>query len=245
MPWAMTEPTRKIARQATSAVAFAADPPDEDDPLLGFAPYLHAAPRRNSITPECQRRFVASLAACGVVAQAARSVGKSMEALYKLRARPGAEGFAAAWDAALERGVQRLEDIAMERATLGTPTPIVSGGQLLGMWHKPDNNLLRFMLQNRMPGTYGKDRIVAGHPLYEAIREEVEAECAEREAARERARQERLREIELEEIEWEEEQDRLAEEAEANKTPEERQREGLLHALERWSLEDLIAKVQW
>lgn len=33
-----------------------------------------------------------------------------MEALYRLRAKPGAEGFAAAWDAALEHGVQRLED---------------------------------------------------------------------------------------------------------------------------------------
>jgi len=39
-----------------------------------------------------------------------RRRGKSMEALYRLRAKPGAEGFAAAWDAALEHGVQRLED---------------------------------------------------------------------------------------------------------------------------------------
>ncbi|WP_231680594.1 hypothetical protein [Citromicrobium sp. WPS32] len=35
-----------------------------------------------------------------------------MEVLYKLRAKAGAEGFAAVWDAALERGVQRLEDCA-------------------------------------------------------------------------------------------------------------------------------------
>ncbi|MEL7707646.1 hypothetical protein AAG593_03875 [Citromicrobium bathyomarinum] len=97
---------------------------DADDPLLSFAPYLHPHPRSNSITPERQRRFIATLAATGIVTQAARELsfclplrcmtrrGKSMEALYKLRARPGAEGFAAAWDAALERGVQRLEDCA-------------------------------------------------------------------------------------------------------------------------------------
>ena len=30
-------PTRRIARQATSAVAFTAEPPDEDDPLLALA----------------------------------------------------------------------------------------------------------------------------------------------------------------------------------------------------------------
>ena len=88
----MTEPTRKIARQATSAVAHVAPPPDGDDPLLAFEPYLHSHPRRNSITPDLQRRFVATLAATGIVKVAAKRIGKSLEALYKLRARPGAEG---------------------------------------------------------------------------------------------------------------------------------------------------------
>ena len=147
-------PTRAIPRQATSAVAHIAPPPSPDDPLLAFAPYLHAQPRSNSITPERQRKFVSTLAATGVVSTAARSIGKSMEALYKLRARPGAEGFAAAWDAAAMRGVQRLEDIAVERAAIGTRTPIVSGGEILGFWDKPDNALLRFLLRNRLPEKY-------------------------------------------------------------------------------------------
>ena len=163
---------RKIPRQATSVVAYTGEPPEDDDPLLSFAPYLHAAPRSNSITPERQRRFVATLAATGIVTQAARSIGKSMEALYKLRARPGAEGFAAAWDAALERGMQRLEDCALERALGGTPTPIVSGGKLLGTWDKPDNALLRFLLQHRLPQRYAA-QVVPGHPLYEAVKARV------------------------------------------------------------------------
>lgn len=125
-------PTRATPRQATSAVAHVSAPPEEDDPLLRFAPYLHTAPRRNSITPDLQRRFVATLAATGIVKQAAKSIGRSLEALYKLRHKPGAEEFAAAWDAALTRGVQRLEDCALERAIQGTATPIVSGGVLLG-----------------------------------------------------------------------------------------------------------------
>ena len=102
--------SRRIARQATSAVAYTGPAPEADDPLLCFAPYILPRPRSNSITPERQRRFIATLAATGIVTQAARSIGKSMDALYKLRAKPAAEGFAAAWDAALERGVQRLED---------------------------------------------------------------------------------------------------------------------------------------
>ena len=179
----MTEPTRKIARQATSAVAHIAPEPEEDDPLLAFAPFIHAAPRRNSITPDLQRRFVGTLAATGIVTQAARSIGKSMEALYKLRARPGAEGFAAAWDAALERGVQRLEDCALERALQGTPTPIVSSGKLLGVWHKPDNGLLRFLLQHRLP-QYSSHRPQKGDLAYEAIKAEVLAEERAKAAAR-------------------------------------------------------------
>lgn len=183
MPDSLPSPaacTRVTPRQATSAVAYESEEPEADDPLLGFAPFLHRAPRANSITPDRQRRFVATLAATGIVAQAARSIGKSLEALYKLRARPGAEGFAAAWDAALERGMQRLEDCAMERALKGTPTPIVSGGQLLGTWDKPDNNLLRFLLQHRRSGRYGVQNIQPGHPVYESIRAEVMKDVEER-----------------------------------------------------------------
>ena len=99
-----------MALRAADSSGGRSTPPAADDPLLGFAPYLHKAPRRNSITPTLQRRFIATLAATGIVTQAAMSIGKSMEALYKLRNKPGAEGFAAAWDAALERGVQRLEE---------------------------------------------------------------------------------------------------------------------------------------
>ena len=77
--------TRAIARQATSAVAFRGEALDPDDPLLGFKPVPHKAPRRNSITPARQRAFIAMLAASGIVSHAARHIGASMEALYKLR----------------------------------------------------------------------------------------------------------------------------------------------------------------
>ncbi len=175
--------TRAVPGQATSAVAFVAPVPGEDDPLLAFEPYLHSHPRKRSITPDVQRAFVAQLAATGIVKQAARHVGRSIEALYRLRHRPGAEGFSAAWDAALDRGVRRLEDCALERAIQGTSTPIVSGGKILGWYDKPDNNLLRFLLQYRLPERYGVQTLKPGNPVYESIRKSVMAELAEEEAA--------------------------------------------------------------
>ncbi len=156
---------RATARQATSAVAHIAPEPEEDDPLLAFAPYLHAQPRSNSITPERQRRFVATLAATGIVSQAARSIGKSMEALYKLRARPGAEGFAAAWDDALRWGADRLEDCALERA--------MREDWDFDGWTGRADGLLIYLLRLRSAFRIDEREVVPGHPLYERIRREV------------------------------------------------------------------------
>ncbi|WP_194955781.1 hypothetical protein [Tsuneonella amylolytica] len=162
---AVTVAKRKTPRQATSAVAHVGAEPEDDDPLLAFAPYLHPAPRSNSITPERQRRFVATLAATGIVNQAARSIGKSMEALYKLRARPGAEGFAAAWDAALRWGAERIEDCALERA--------MREDWDFDGWAGRGDALLLYLMQRRTAWRIDEREIVPGHPFYERIRAEV------------------------------------------------------------------------
>lgn len=141
----------------TSYLAFRADPPEPGDPLLGFVPYLHPCPRRNSITPDRQRAFIAALAASGSVTQAARTIGASVEALYKLRARGGAEGFAAAWEKAIDLGMARLEDTALARALEGEERPIVSGGKLLGTWKKHNEALVMFLLRHRRAARYGSE----------------------------------------------------------------------------------------
>jgi hypothetical protein len=150
--------------------------PADDDPLLAFVPAPHTHPRANSITADRQRAFVAHLAATGIVAEAAAHIGASLEALYKLRHKPGAEGFAAAWDEAVERGVLRIEHGALQRAIEGVERPIVSGGRLLG-WHRVHNEgLVMFLLRQRRPEKYGAAIQLAlkpGHPLYERIRGEV------------------------------------------------------------------------
>ena len=67
-----------------------------------------------------QAEFIGHLAATRSVAAAARGVSMARETAYRLRARPGAQGFAAAWDVALARprseaGRARLE-AALEAA---------------------------------------------------------------------------------------------------------------------------------
>jgi len=147
-------PTRAIARQGTSRTAFVSEPPDPDDPLLGFTPYIHKAPRRNSITPDRQRAFIATLAATGIVKQAALAIGASLEALYKLRLKPGAEGFARAWELAIDAGIARLEDCALERALLGEERPVVSAGKLVTTYTRYDTQLLLFLLRQRRGHRY-------------------------------------------------------------------------------------------
>lgn len=161
----------------TSRAAFADLPPEPDDPLLGFAPYLHRAPRRNSITPDRQRAFIAALAATGIVTQAARSIGASLEALYRLRNQPGAEGFAAAWEAAIDRGIARLEDCALERAIAGEERLVVRGGEVVARWVRHDTTLLMFLLRQRRGQRWAAQgahyaALRPGHPVYERLRRE-------------------------------------------------------------------------
>jgi len=149
---------RQSAR--TSRTAVVGEAPGADDPLLAFAPYAHRAPRRNSITPERQRAFIVALAATGIVTQAAKAIGASLEALYRLRHQPGAEGFAAAWEEAIDRGMARLEDCALERALLGEERPVVWDGRVVTTWRRYDNALLMFLLRQRRAQRYGEARFV-------------------------------------------------------------------------------------
>ena len=73
--------------------------PAVDDPLLDFAAYLHQRPRRNSITPDKQRDFIAMLAATWIVARSAMHIWVSLRALYELRCRT----LSRPWEATVDR----------------------------------------------------------------------------------------------------------------------------------------------
>jgi hypothetical protein len=196
MPNELTTQSPRPSRR-TSRTAFASEPPAPDDPLLGFEPFIHTAPRGNSITPDRQRAFIAALAATGIVTQAAREIGASLEALYKLRNRPGAQGFAAAWEEAIDRGIARLEDCALERAIEGEERVVVHGGEVVATWRRYDTALLTFLLRQRRGRRWDRGgahfaNLKPGHPVYERLKREWEEEF---QAERDRRRPEILESI--------------------------------------------------
>lgn len=64
--------------------------------------------RRDGWVPARQAGFIGALAETGSVAAAAARVGMSRESAWRLRAREGADSFAAAWDAARAIGAGRV-----------------------------------------------------------------------------------------------------------------------------------------
>lgn len=105
--------------------------------------------RHDGWTPTRQHAFIEALADSGSVKHAASVVGMSTEGAYALRRQPGAEAFAAAWEAALDHGIRRLEDIAMDRAINGVEVPVYSYGKLVGTRIVYNDHLAMFMLRNR------------------------------------------------------------------------------------------------
>lgn len=109
--------------------------------LLHFAPVILAR-RARGWTHDAQIAFIAALSRHGVVAQAARSVGCTPRSAYYLRARPGAESFAAAWDWALEMGLDESRARAVALGQERLERPIVRRGQIVGTRSEPNHRLL-------------------------------------------------------------------------------------------------------
>lgn len=120
-------------------------------PLPDFAP-VPLRYRHDGWTPERQRGFIEALADTGCVSRATAIVNMSLEGVYYLRRQKGAEEFRAAWNAALDFGVQKLKDIAFERAIEGEMIPVFEKGKLMGYRRKRNDRLLMFCLRH-----YGQD----------------------------------------------------------------------------------------
>ena len=114
---------------------------DSDDPF-DFTPVPTASTRRDGWTPERQRAFITELAGHGGVAAAARAVGMTSQSANKLRRRAGAEGFAHAWDVAVEEGRLRSFDEALRRGRDGVVVPVMRAGRVVGHRRRFDNRLL-------------------------------------------------------------------------------------------------------
>lgn len=121
----------------------------DDSDLLDFTP-VPLRSRRDGWTAERQRAFIGSLGECLSPGRAADAVGMSRQTAYALRSRPGAEGFAAAWDAAVRLARRRRASLASptewERAVEGVEQPIRYRGRTLAHDRRYDSRALRRLL---------------------------------------------------------------------------------------------------
>ena len=99
--------------------------------------------RRDGWTVQRQADFLGWLAETGSVMGACEAVGMSRKSAYALRARPGAESFAAAWDAALGAPVRKVTPPALESlAYEGLVHLVMFRGRYRGSWRRPNNSAL-------------------------------------------------------------------------------------------------------
>ncbi|MEW9853645.1 hypothetical protein [Novosphingobium sp. M1R2S20] len=125
--------------------------------LPAFTPVPRHTNRHDGWTPERQAGFIEALADTGSVKAAAHAVNMTPEGAYLLRRHPEGSSFRTAWEAALALGVQRLEDVAMERALHGIEVPVYSYGKIIGTRRVYNDRLLMFVLRNR-----ASERFAAG-----------------------------------------------------------------------------------
>jgi hypothetical protein len=119
-------------------------------PAPAFTP-VPVRSRRDGWTPERQRAFIAALAASQCIHRAAAAAGMSRESAYRLRARAGAESFAAAWDAILARrsAMPTAPALLWHRAFFGTIKPVIHGGGVVGEIRRPDNRALLSLMHKQ------------------------------------------------------------------------------------------------
>ena len=129
--------------------------PNNGEPIPDFDAVPRKCNRHDGWTADRQRAFIEALAELGSVSRAAKRINMSTEGAYSLRRQPGAEGFRAAWKAALDQGVQRLTDIALDRATEGVAVPVFWRGEQVGEKRSYNDRLLMFMLKHHQPDQYG------------------------------------------------------------------------------------------
>ncbi|MEQ8773112.1 MAG: hypothetical protein RIC51_09800 [Erythrobacter sp.] len=124
--------------------------------LPDFAPVPRKNQRHDGWTPQRQRAFIEALADTGSVAAACKAVDMSTVGAYYLRRQPGAESFRKAWAAALDLGVERLEDVTKDRALNGDEEEYFSDAKLVAKRKRYNDRLLMFMLRNRAPDRFAE-----------------------------------------------------------------------------------------
>ena len=104
-----------------------------------------------------QQAFIEALSQSGCVRQAVAEVGRSRTSAYRLRARPDAHAFRAAWDATTGLAYERLRDLAMDRVRNGLEQRTYDAdGNLVARRIVYNDRLLMFLLDHDRPVWTGK-----------------------------------------------------------------------------------------
>ena len=117
--------------------------------------------RRDGWTVQRQTDFLGMLAETGSVAGACEAVAMSRKSAYALRARLGAESFAAAWDAALGAPPRKVTVPDLDfLADHGLVRVVTFRGRYRGSWALPDDSAL-LRLVRRIDRTAGRGDTVS------------------------------------------------------------------------------------
>lgn len=134
-------------------------------------------------TAKKRRDFLARLSEVGNVSHACLHARIPRRTAYDWRAQD--PEFAAAWDAALDVGIDALEDEAMRRALEGTDEPVFYKGEECGAIRRYSDTLTIFLLKAHRPDKY-KDRAAIDHTVDLSLADRLTA-------ARERVRSDDLK----------------------------------------------------
>jgi hypothetical protein len=124
--------------------------------------------RKDGWTPMRQADFLGQLCETWSVAEAARRVGMTRESAYRLRDKPGAESFAAAWEFILAqraeaRSRMSTHELLWHRLHYGKLKPVMRGGRHVGTLHSPDNDAVLRLYRQEMRRRRNLRRLAEGH----------------------------------------------------------------------------------
>lgn len=122
---------------------------DDPDAHIAFDPVPRRRARRRGWSEARQRAFIFALSRCGSAACAARAVGMSPRSAYQLLEAPEADSFAAAWDEAIDEGIERVRADALQRALGGVFVPVFRRGKLVRVEHRQSDALAIALLSGR------------------------------------------------------------------------------------------------
>ncbi|MEJ0017521.1 MAG: hypothetical protein WDN25_13340 [Acetobacteraceae bacterium] len=110
---------------------------------------------RTERTPENLAAFLEALANSANVSASCTAAGIARSSAYEWRASDPA--FKAAWDEAVELGLDALEDEAIRRGRDGVEKPVYQGGKAVGTVREYSDTLLMFMLNGRRPERFRRN----------------------------------------------------------------------------------------